>query len=347
MNISDFYREKTILVTGGVGSIGSYLVRELLHLDPISIRVLDNNETGLFDLEQDLRSDRMRLFVGDIRDKERLIVAMEGVDIVFHAAALKHVPLCEFNPYDAIKTNVLGTQNVLDAAYNQGVKKVITISTDKAVNPTNVMGATKLLAERLTISANSYRGHKRSMFSCVRFGNVLNSRGSVIPLFAKQIQNGGPITITHQDMTRFFMDIPSSAQLILKAGMLSQGNEIFILKMPVARITDLAMEMRSMLAPQYGYKPEDIAIEIIGIRMGEKIDEELLIMDETNCAYENDDMFLILPSQLPYSPDFQPSNLVPHGFKPVKLESYSSKDSAVLTREEVKALLCGLGWGEN
>lgn len=347
MNITDFYRGKTILVTGGIGSIGSFLVKELLKLEPTSIRVLDNNETGLFDLEQDLKSEKMRFLVGDIRDKERLIVAMEGVDIVFHAAALKHVPLCEFNPYDAIKTNVIGTQNVLDAAYTQGVKKVITISTDKAVNPSNVMGATKLLAERLTISANSYRGHKRSIFSCVRFGNVLNSRGSVIPLFAKQIKDGGPITITHKEMTRFFMDIPSSAQLILKAGMLSLGNEIYILKMPVARIIDLATEMRSLLAPRYGFEPEKIAIEVIGMRMGEKIDEELLILDETSCAYENDEMYLVLPKQLPYSPDYLPANLVPAGFHPAKLESYSSKDSQILKKEEITALLQNLGWGEN
>lgn len=344
MDIAGFYRGKTILVTGGVGSIGSFLVRELLKLEPSSVRVLDNNETGLFDLEQALQSDKIRLLVGDIRDKERLAVAMEGVDIVFHAAALKHVPLCEFNPFDAVKTNVIGTQNVLDAAYNQGVEKVVTISTDKAVNPSNVMGATKLLAERLTVSANSYRGHKRSVFSCVRFGNVLNSRGSVVPLFSKQIHNGGPITVTHPDMRRFFMDIPSAAQLILRAGMLSSGNEIFILKMPVARIMDLAEEMRMLLAPKHGFNPEDIPIEIIGIRNGEKIDEELLILDETSCAYESDDMYLVIPKHLPYNADNLYHKQVPLGFHPATKNSYSSKDALLLTREDIAALLHELGY---
>lgn len=337
MDLAGFYQEKTILVTGGVGSIGSFLVKELLKFEPSSIRILDNNETGLFDIEQALQSDKIRLLVGDIRDRERLTVAMEGVDIVFHAAALKHVPLCEFNPFDAVKTNVIGTQNVLDAAYIQEVKKVITISTDKAVNPSNVMGATKLLAERLTISANSYRGHKPSVFSCVRFGNVLNSRGSVVPLFSKQIQNGGPITVTHPDMRRFFMDIPSAAQLILKAGMLSSGNEIFILKMPAARIMDLAEEMRMLLAPQYGFNPAEISIEIVGMRNGEKIDEELLILDETSCVYENDDMYLVLPKHLPYSKQ------EPLGFHPATMDSYSSKDAQLLTGEDIAALLRVLG----
>ncbi|MDO8840814.1 UDP-N-acetylglucosamine 4,6-dehydratase family protein [Methanocalculus sp.] len=345
MDLGTFYKGKSILVTGGVGSIGSYLVRELLKYDPLRIRVFDNNETGLYDLDQSIRSDKLRLLVGDIRDKERLSVAMEGVHIVFHAAALKHVPLCEFNPYDAVKTNVIGTQNVLDAAYDQGVKKVIVISTDKAVNPSNVMGATKLLAERLTISANLFRGHKRSAFSCVRFGNVLNSRGSVIPLFTQQIQKGGPITVTHPEMRRFFMDIPSATELILKAGMLSTGNEIFILKMPAASIMDLAEVMRDLLAPQYGFKPEDIAIEIIGTRVGEKIDEELLILEETSCAYENDDMILVVPKQQLYSESYVPHEHVPEGFHLVTIDSYSSKDAQLLTREGITSILNNLNSG--
>lgn len=342
MDIAEFYKGKTVLVTGGVGSIGIYLVQELLKYEPASIRVLDNNETGLFDLEQALQSDRIRLLVGDIRDKERLTVAMEGVDIVFHAAALKHVPLCEFNPYDAVKTNVIGTQNVLDAAYDQGVKKVITISTDKAVNPSNVMGATKLLAERLTISANIYHGFKSSVFSCVRFGNVLNSRGSIIPLFLQQIQRGGPLTITHPDMSRFFMDIPSATHLILKAGVLSQGNEIFILKMKGMRIIDLAEVMRKLYAPIYGYDPDDVPIEFIGMRNGEKLDEALLILDETKYAYEDDDMLCVLPKTLPRT-HYSPDDYAPSGFQPAIIDSYSSKDTQLLTKEEIAKLLRELG----
>lgn len=342
MNFSDFYPGKTVLVTGGVGSIGSYLVKNLLRYNPASVRIFDNNETGLFDLEQDLKSDKIRLLVGDIRDKDRLIVAMENADIVFHAAALKHVPLCEFNPYDAVKTNVIGTQNVIDAAYNQGVKKVITISTDKAVNPSNVMGATKLLAERLTISANSYHGNKRTAFSCVRFGNVLNSRGSVIPLFMNQIKTGGPVTVTHPDMRRFFMDIPTASQLIIKAGMISIRNEIFILKMPAVRIVDLAEKMIEEFAPKFGYKPSDIPIEIIGMRVGEKIDEELLMIDENSYPYENDEMFLVLPKHIPFSTEYDHHTQIPPGFKPAENDSYSSKDAKLISKMEISVLLGNL-----
>ena len=341
MDLKSYYHGKTVLVTGGVGSIGSYLVREILKYEPHSVRVFDNNESGLFDLEQELDPRKLRSFVGDIRDKDRLMMAMEDVDIVFHAAALKHVPLCEFNPFDAVKTNVVGTQNVLDAAFAQGVRKVITISTDKAVNPSTVMGATKLLAERLTISANSYRGHKKTVFSCVRFGNVLNSRGSVVPLFAKQIQNRGPITVTHPDMRRFFMDIPSATHLILTAGMLSCGNEIFILKMPALRIMELAEVMREKFAPHYGFEPEDIPITVVGVRCGEKIDEELMTLDETSCTFENDEMYLVLPKDIPYV-DYSPSDAVPPGFQPATVDSFSSENARLITKEEINSLLWDL-----
>jgi FlaA1/EpsC-like NDP-sugar epimerase len=341
MDPESYYPGKTVLVTGGVGSIGSFLVRELLKYDPKSIRVFDNNETGLFDLEQDLENGKIRSFIGDIRDKDRLTMAMEGVDIVFHAAALKHVPLCEFNPFDAVKTNVVGTQNVLDAAFAQNVQKVITISTDKAVNPSNVMGATKLLAERLTISANNYRGHKKTVFSCVRFGNVLNSRGSVVPLFVKQIQKGGPITVTHPDMRRFFMNIPSATHLILTAGALSKGNEIFILRMPAIRIMDLADVMREKLASRYGFKPENIPIMVIGVRCGEKIDEVLMTLDETSYVFENNEMYVVLPKDIPYG-DYSPSEIVPLGFHPATVDSFSSEDARLITKEEIRSLLCDL-----
>ncbi len=341
MDIASFYHGKRILVTGGVGSIGSHLVREILKYDPEYIRVFDNNESGLFDLEQEVNSVKIRPLIGDIRDKERLAMAMENVEIVFHAAALKHVPLCEFNPFDAVKTNVIGTQNVLEGAYAQGVQKVITISTDKAVNPSNVMGATKLLAERLTISANSYRGHKKTVFSCVRFGNVLNSRGSVLPLFIKQIQNGGPITVTHPDMRRFIMDIPSASHLILTAGTRSCGNEIFILKMPALRIMDLAEVMRAKLALRYGFKPEDIPITVVGLRGGEKIDELLMSLDETSCAFENDNMYLLLPKDIPYV-DYSLLDTVPQGFKPTMVNSISSEHAKLMTKEEIGFILDNL-----
>lgn len=337
MMYNDFYKNKKILVTGGVGSIGSNLVKKLLALDPAIIRVFDNNETGLFDLEQELRSEKIRILLGDIRDKERLNMAMDGIDIVFHTSALKHVPLCEYNPFDAVKTNVLGTQNVLEAALANNVKKVINVSTDKAVSPTNVMGATKLLAERLTISANYYSGNNRTVFSSVRFGNVLNSRGSVIPLFRKQIHDGGPVTITDKQMTRFFMEISAASDLILQAGEIAKGREIFILKMPAFRIADLAEAMIEEYAPQYGHRPEDIVVKTIGKRTGEKLYEDLMADEEAERAYERNNMFLIIPHILSHESPLNP--LMTEGFKKIKTMNYSSRNARLVNKEEIKRIL--------
>lgn len=331
----NYYKGKNILVTGGVGSIGSQLVRKLLTLDPARIRVLDNNETGLFELKQEY--PKVRILLGDVRDKDRVLMAMDGIDIVFHASALKHVPLCEDNPFEAVKTNVLGTQNVLEAALKNQVEKVINISTDKAVNPTNVMGATKLLAERLTISANYYKGNKRTIFSSVRFGNVLNSRGSVIPLFKNQILKEKCITITDMEMNRFFMDIPSAVKLILTAGQISQGSEIFILKMPVLRIIDLAEVMIEHYAPKFGFKPEEVKIKIIGKRNGEKLCEELVTDDEAERAYERDDMFIIYPHSLD-SEDLGRREILA-GFNRAKKQNYSSKNAPLISKDKLKELL--------
>jgi FlaA1/EpsC-like NDP-sugar epimerase len=333
----DAIRGKKILVTGGVGSIGRELVRRLVGMDPAIVRVFDNNETGLFDLDRELRSDRIRTLIGDVRDRERLVMAFDGIDTVFHAAALKHVPLCEYNPFDAVKTNVIGTQNVLDAALIAGVDRVINVSTDKAVSPTNVMGATKLLAERLTISANYYKGEKKTAFSSVRFGNVLNSRGSVIPIFRQQIQDGGPLTITHREMTRFFMDIPSAADLIIRAAQLAKGREIFILKMPAIKIMDLAKVMIQELAGPSGHRPKDIRIRIIGKRDGEKLHEELMTDDEAERAWESDDMFMILPRVLTFE---EPLNYpVPAEFTPTARREFSSDTTRLLTPDEIRGVL--------
>ena len=291
--LNDYYKGKKILVTGGSGSIGRKIVSELLNYDVDVVRVLDNNETALFDLEQDLNSSKIRVFVGDIRDFKRLQRAFKDIDIIFHAAAYKHVPLCEYNPMDAVETNVGGTQNIIDAAIFCNVEKVILISTDKAVNPVNVMGATKLLAERLMISSNAYSGYDGTKFSCVRFGNVLNSRGSVIPVFKKQIKKGGPITITDEEMTRFIMHIHEAAKLILDAGRITEGGEIFILKMPAVKVTDLADAMIEYYAPKYGFNKEDFDVKIIGRRIGEKLHEDLMTPNEIEYAEETDDLFII------------------------------------------------------
>jgi UDP-N-acetylglucosamine 4,6-dehydratase/5-epimerase len=295
MNI---FEGKDILVTGGCGSIGSEIVRQLIGHNPLRVRVLDNDESGHWRLSQDLASPLVRNLVGDIRDRDRVARAMEGVHIVFHAAALKHVPLCEYNPYEAVHTNVIGTQNVIDAAISHGVQKFIGVSTDKAVNPINTMGATKLLGERLIVNAPV--GFSNIQVACVRFGNVLGSVGSVIPMFRQQIAKGGPITITTPDMTRFFMTIPQAVGLVLAAAERMVGHEVFVLKMDVARIMDIAEVMIEELAPQFGMKPSDIAIEYIGKRAGEKIHEYLFTEDEAPNITVLDDMFVIRNS--PFDP---------------------------------------------
>ena len=339
MQESEFFKNKSMLVTGGSGSIGRLLVKELLKYDPYVVRVLDNNETGLFELFHEFKSKKIRPLVGDIRDKERLIRAMEDVDIVFHAAALKHVPLCEYNPFDAVKTNIIGTQNIMDAALDQHVEKVILISTDKAANPTNVMGATKLLAEKLTISMNNYRGSKKTIFCCVRFGNVLNTRGSVIPLFKKQIMQGGPVTVTDPKMTRFMMTIQKAVSLVLKASEIATAGETFILKMPVVKIGDLAKVMIEELALEYGHNPESIDIINIGKRPGEKLYEELMTEYEAEYAYENEEMFVIVPERFDEICNLEV--ISPNSFEKTDRKVYSSNINGInfLKDEEIKQLL--------
>ena len=322
----NFYEDKTVLVTGGVGSIGSELVRNLLDQVPKVVRILDINESKLFEFEDELSSKRVRTFIGDVRDKDRLKKAIEDVDIVFHAAALKHVPLCEYNPFEAVKTNVTGTQNLIDVALEEGVERFITISTDKVVNPINVMGATKLLAERLTTSADLYKGARETVFSVVRFGNVLNSRGSLLPLIKKQISNGGPVTLTHPEMTRFVMSIHEAAKLVMKAAVGARGGEIFILKMPAVRIKELIEVIVEELGPRYDYPPDEIKIKDIGIRAGEKLYEELMTKEETVHAKKIDDMYVVF--------DEEPSEReIENNF------SYRSDRTKLLDKEEIHSLL--------
>jgi len=337
--LKSFYEDKIILITGGVGSIGSEIVKSVLDYNPEVVRVLDINETGLFNLEHELQSEKIRLFVGDIKDKERLQRAIESVDIVFHAAALKHVPLCEYNPFEAVKTNVHGTQNLIDVAIDEEVEKFIAISTDKAVNPVNVMGATKMLAERLTISANFYKGERETAFSCVRFGNVLDTVGSVIPLFRNQIKNGGPLTVTDPDMTRFMMSISNAVELVLKSAEMAKGGEVFIFKMPVLRVGDLAEVMIHELAPKYGHDPDKIKIKNIGKRPGEKLYEELMTKEEAENAYEDEEMFVVLPQTADIK--FGLSYKLPDTFEKAQRSEYSYKSESVklLTKEKIRVII--------
>ena len=333
MTISELINGKNILVTGGTGSIGSEIVRRLLQYDPKVVRILSRDETKQFEMEHELGNlENVRYLIGDVRDKDRLNRAFEEIDIIFHAAAMKHVPACEYNPFEAVKTNVVGTQNVIEAAIDNEVEKVITISTDKAASPINTMGATKLLAEKLIIDANFYKGHKKTVFSCVRFGNVMGSRGSVIPLFDKQIRKGGPVTVTDPEMTRFMMTIPQAVDLVFKATKMAQGGEIFIFKMPVVKLGDLANVMIEHLSPKYGYKPEELQIETIGIRNGEKMYEHLMNEEEARYAYETEDMFVVLP-QLIFSDYFW------EGGAKAAQKRYASDDAKVLSLAEIKDLL--------
>jgi UDP-N-acetylglucosamine 4,6-dehydratase/5-epimerase len=329
--MKDTFNDKDILVTGGAGSIGSEIVKQLLEYDPRRVRILDNNESGLFMLEKELEScsknyKKARYFVGDIRDIDRLKVAVKGVQMIFHAAALKHVPLCEYNPYEAVKTNVVGTENLLRAAREEGVEKMIIISTDKAVNPINTMGATKLLAEKITLNASL--GEYKTRFSAVRFGNVLNSVASVIPLFKRQIEQGGPVTITANEMTRFFMSMEDAVRLVLGAAHIMEGREVFILKMDAIRILDLAEAMIELLAPE-----KKIGIMIIGKRPGEKLYEELLTESEIPHVEETKTMYILRPGIT--TPTFVKKDY--EGSLTIK--SYNSKSVRQLSKEEIKKVL--------
>ncbi len=342
---SDFFKGKNIFITGGTGSIGSKIARKLLSYKVGVVRVLDIDEEAQFELSQELRPHpNVRFLMGDVRDKERIKRAMENIDIVFHAAALKHVPSCEYNPFEAVKTNVLGTQNVIEAAIDAEVEKFITISTDKAVNPVNVMGATKLLAEKLTISANYYKGPRKTAFSCVRFGNVMGSSGSVVPVFMNQISKGGPITITDPDMTRFVMTMRRAVDLVLAATKIAIGGEIFIFKMSAVRIGDLAGTMKEKLAPKFGINQDDVKTKIIGIRPGEKFHEELMTEEESVWAEETKDMFIVRPPvELPDVVLKKPGEILrkplTEAYLSAKRRRLVSKDARLLTKEEIKKLL--------
>lgn len=300
-----FFTSKTILVTGGCGTVGREIVRQLLAHEPKEIRVVDTNESEIFFLEQELQEYRRKhpesdvaslCQIGDIRDADKLQLMCSGVDIVLHTAALKHVILCERAPFDAVQTNIMGVKNVIQAALANDVERVIFTSSDKAVNPTNVMGTSKLMGERLITAANSLKMGRRTIFSSTRFGNVLGSRGSVIPIFARQIEQGGPVTLTDRRMTRFIMTLEESCRLVLAAAEKARGGEVFVTKMPVIRIADLAQVMIEELAPQQGIATEEMEVTEIGSKPGEKLYEELMSDEETRRTIELEEMFAVLPA---------------------------------------------------
>jgi len=324
----------TVLLTGGAGSVGRSLIPRLLDRDPQILRILDNSESGLASLKSEFSDDSCRFFAGDIRDSDRLSRAMAGVDVVIHTAAMKHVDICEYNPFEAVKTNALGLQNVVDAAIDANVDRFVFTSSDKAVDPANTMGTTKLLGEKLVTAGNTYTGGSDIDLASVRFGNVIKSSQSVIPLFTEQIRGGGPVTLTDERMTRFFLTYDDVFDLVTGAAEKTTGGEVFVYKMPAIRIPDLADAMIETLAPEYGYAPEDIEIEVIGPRPGETFHEEIMTDRESRRAYENGSMYAILPEATETrTPD------PPEGFKEVDNLVLSSKDAEKLSKSEIVSLL--------
>lgn len=278
----------TVLITGGTGSFGQAFTRYLLSFKkPPTIRIFSRDEYKQYQMQQELPSPKLRFLLGDVRDKERLMRAMDGVDLVIHAAALKHIPAAEYNPFEPIKTNILGTQNVIEACLNTGVKKALLISSDKAAHPVNLYGATKLCAEKLFVQGNVYSSKKKTKFSVVRYGNVLGSRGSVVPLFKKQKANGW-LTITHRDMTRFWITLDQACKFVVKMLALMKGGEIFVPKLPSVKVVDLARA----ISPR-------AKLKVTGVRPGEKLHETLITEEESYRTVRQGDFFAILP-EFPY-----------------------------------------------
>jgi UDP-N-acetylglucosamine 4,6-dehydratase/5-epimerase len=324
------WSDKVILLTGGTGSFGRKFAEVVLrNFGPKKLRIYSRDELKQHEMQIDPRfkDPRLRFFIGDVRDRERLHRAMEGVNIVVHAAALKHVPVCEYNPFEAVKTNVLGTSNVIDVALDHQVERVMGISTDKAANPINLYGATKLCAEKLFTAANSYAGAKDVKISCVRYGNVVGSRGSVAPIFMQQQKNGS-LTITDERMTRFWISLDQAVFFVCKCIERMKGGEIFVPKIPSMKVMDLA----DVIGPACEKK-------LIGIRPGEKIHEILLTEDEARFAQEFDDFFVVEPIY-PDRPNrkWDDGKALPEGFK------YSSdRNSVLLTTGELQGMIAVLG----
>lgn len=332
--IAEFFSGSRVAVTGAAGTIGHGLLEHLARCGVEELVALDNHETDLFFLARRWQHDsRIRAFLCDVRQKNTLERFLDGVDYVFHAAALKHVPSCEMSPFEAVQTNIYGSQNVIEAAINCGVKKVLFTSTDKAVNPTNVMGTSKLMGERLFTSASAMcRKKDDSIFASSRFGNVIGSSGSVVPLFVSQIQKKMPITLTDRRMTRFVMSIDHAIQLVLKAMIKFDGGEVYVSKMPVLSVEDLAKVMRACLAPLFGHQPEELEIVETGIRPGEKLYEELTTEEEISRTYEMDEFLVVEPAFR----NFNQSNAEQLNSRRAKTNStYNSSNQPLMHEREI------------
>lgn len=276
---------KTILVTGGTGSFGKKFISKVLEQDVKKVIVFSRDELKQYEMAQEYTDPRIRFFIGDVRDKDRLYRAFDGVDIVIHAAALKHVGACEYNPFEAVKTNIHGAQNIIEAAIDRGVKRVIALSTDKAASPINLYGATKLASDKLFVAGNSYAGNKETRFAVVRYGNVVGSRGSVVPFFKKLKERGETqLPITDERMTRFWITLEQGVQFVIDNLERMKGGEIFIPKIPSMKVTDLA----EAIAPE-------CEIKVVGIRPGEKLHEAMITEDDARHTLEYDTYYVIQP----------------------------------------------------
>lgn len=333
---------KRILITGACGTIGKQIIKQLIEGDvysPAEIIGIDNNESALFFDDQYYNDrDNVNYFLGDIRDKEKLLKRSKGADVIFHVAALKHVVMCERSPFEAVQTNILGVQNIISAAFENKIDTVIFTSSDKAVNPTNVMGTSKLMGERLITAANSSASSKNSpVLASTRFGNVLGSNGSVIPIFRKQIMEGGPVTLTDPEMSRFVMSKEQAATLVIDSALCAKGGEVFVTKMPALKISTLAEVMIEELAGNFGHDPANISIEIVGVKPGEKLYEELMSDEETRRSIELNKYFSVLPAFRGMYSDIK------YDYKDVENRkvnrSYNSSQENMLTKKELSVFL--------
>lgn len=326
------FTNKTVLITGGTGSWGNELVRQILaNHDSSEIRIYSRGEARQIEMRRHFNNSHLRFIIGDVRDKEKLNKSLKGVDIVFHLAALKHIPVCEEDPWEAIQTNIYGTQNLIEGAIQNEISKVIYVSTDKAVDPLNLYGITKACSEKLMISANVLS--PQTTFTCIRAGNVIGTSGSVIPLFRHQILKNNVVTITHKQMTRFFMRLKDAIGFLFSAAEKAIGGEISVMRMPVIRIMDLA----TLMVQKLGNK--DTEIEFIGIRPGEKIHEVLVSKNESSRTIDFGDYFVILP--LIYIPKVMEA----YGdMEKISLEEYSSQNVDFLAEEQIQAILAEEGW---
>lgn len=331
---------KRILITGGTGTVGTGLVEYILaNYTPKVIRIFSRDETKQHFLRNKLRNHqkKLRFFIGDVRDKDRLYRAMENIDIVFHLAALKHVGACEYNPFEAVKTNIIGLQNIIEVSIDNNIEKFVFTSTDKAATPCNTMGVTKLLGEKLVTTANYYKGPAKTIFYSVRFGNIVGSSGSLIPLIEEQVKNNLIITLTHNEMTRYIMPINAAIELIIETLTLAQGGEVFVLKMDAVRIIDLIEVLIEYFSEKYHKNMKNIQIEEIGLFSGEKLYEELFSIEESERTKEINDMFIIFPQLTEVSRKIDESkypNLRNFDGK----SAFNSKEGPFLSKEEIKEL---------